>query len=180
MKNRLLTTSIVVCSLFSSASYAFFCPKNFNLIEFGDTLAHVEQQCGAPDKKVIKDTPDNQPQEWSYFLQENSTGPGFKPDTKGTLKTSIAFDATGKSINISVNGVGVGSTNNCGQPVSVGDSRIAVEAACGKPTLITKQDQPAGIPTKPGDITDKQVDITYDSTPPVTLIFEGGKLTGKK
>ena len=93
---------------------------------------------------------------------------------QGTLKTSFTFDANGKAVNISVNGIGVGATTICGNNLQLGDTRDTVKAACGTPTLINKQ---TASPEKPSI---KVVEFTYKSTPPVTLIFENGKLKEKK
>ncbi len=85
--------------------------------------------------------------------------------------------ADGKVMNINVNNIGVASFKNCGTTISLGDTRDQVESACGKPTLINKenQNQPAA-PAKPDDLTNKQVEYTYNSTPAMTLIFLQGKL----
>jgi len=176
---RRIIAATLVTAIYSSASFAFFCPKNFNQINIGDSLATVQQLCGAADAKNVKDAPDNSPQEWNYFMKQQ--GPtGMANAAQGTLKTSFAFDGNGKLVNISINGIGVGSTSNCGSPISLGDSRESVQASCGKPGFINKENQPSSTSSKPDDETNKLVELTYTSSPPVTLIFEGGKLTGKR
>ena len=52
------------------SSYAFFCPNNFNQINYGDTIATVQTQCGKPDKQETKNSKPEGPQEWSYFIPE--------------------------------------------------------------------------------------------------------------
>jgi hypothetical protein len=179
MKYRLILSTTLTCALFSSMSYGFFCPKNFNVINFGDTLATVQQQCGSPDSKLVTDAPDNEPQEWNYFLSQPSSV-GIASAAQGTLKTSMAFDGNGKLINISVNGIGVASINNCGSAISLGDTRDKVEAACGKSSFITKQSQSNNANASKDDESNKAVELTYNSTPPVTLVFVAGKLAAKK
>jgi hypothetical protein len=182
MKIKLIA-ALVAASIISSSSYAFFCPKNFNQINFGDSLAQVEQLCGPADKKVVKDASDNQPQEWNYFIpQQGNNNDLVNPQPAGSLKTSFEFDASGKLVNITVNGAGAGATRNCGSPITLGDSRKMVEAACGKPNRVNKQEAPPSTsnPADPNDTINKQVELIYSSTPPTTLIFEGNKLTAKQ
>lgn len=97
----------------SSLSYAFFCPTNFNQIDYGNTMDQVSQQCGKPDSQDTKDVTQEGPQEWSYFVPQTVSTTALSP-MQGTLKTQITFDASGSAINISVNGIGVGSTTICG------------------------------------------------------------------
>ncbi len=172
-------SSVIILSLCSANSYAFFCPKNFNQINMGDSIATVQQLCGAADSKTVKDAPDNSPQEWNYFVSQQGMNT-ISNKAQGTLKTSFAFDGTGKLVNISVNGIGVASTSNCGSPVSLGDSRQSVQSACGKPSFVNKDNPTSNSSSNPEDESNKLVELTYSSTPPVTLIFEGGKLTGKR
>lgn len=179
MKKKLLTFILVTTPFISCTSYAFFCPNNFNQIDFGDSIAQVEQQCGKADATTESEAPDNSPQEWNYYLQQ-STSIGTMPQAQqaeGSLKTSFAFDGQGKLINISINGVGVASTSNCGSPVSLGDSRKSVESACGKPTFVNKQTPTSN---SQGDEKDKQVEMTYKGSPTVTLIFRDGRLVEKR
>lgn len=184
LRYALLTTALM--AVYAANSYAFFCPKNFNQIEFGDSMASVLQACGAADSKVVKDAPDNTPQEWSYFVAQQSRGT-MSNAAQGTIKTSFAFDGNGKLININVNGIGVATTSNCGSPVVLGDTRQTVQAACGKPSFVNQENQPtsginanANSKTEEVDESTKLVELTYSSTPPITLIFEGGRLTGKR
>lgn len=170
-------------TLISSGSHAFFCPKNFNNINFGDSLTDVQAACGPADKIVLKDAPDTSPQEWNYYLRQPSTVTTGN-QSPGTLKTSFAFDASGNLVNISIGGISTSATSNCRSKVSLGDSRESVEEACGKSTMINKQTSyDAGTTASSGkenDESNKQAELTYHSTPPVTLIFVRGKLTDKK
>ncbi len=170
----LLTSSL----LFSTTTFAFLCPKNFNQIDFGYSVAQVEELCGAPDKKEVTDAPDTSPQEWVYFLPQS----GFanpNGNAMGTLRTSIALDGEGKVMNITINNISVSSMTNCGTAVSIGDSRQTVESACGKPGVVNKS-TPTASSGQPADDANKQIEMTYNSTPPVTLIFIKGKLTDKR
>lgn len=173
-----IISAVLVSSLCSTVSYSMFCPGNFNIINIGDSIATVEKLCGAPASKDVKDAPDNEPQEWAYYLPDRSSNLMVPTKAQGTLKTTIAFDADGNIINISVNNVGVASTNNCGQQISMGMDRKTVENVCGKPSQITKQNQnqqPAA-PADPNDMSNKMVTYTYTTTPPVKLVFIRGKL----
>jgi hypothetical protein len=171
MKKTFIT--LVTTSLYTASSYAFFCPTNFNQINIGDSIQTVEQQCGAPAKTEKADAPDNQPQEWNYYLQQpmNVNTMPQAEQAMGSIKTSFAFDGEGKLINITVNGVGVAGTTACGSKISLGDSRKSVESSCGKPSIISKQSS-TGTP----NVVEKQIENTYSSSPPVTLIFRDGKL----
>ncbi len=153
----------------SLPSFAFFCPTNFNQIEMGMTLDQVSSTCGKPTsiKEVTKEN-DNVPQEWVYFVPQ-SVGVSAFQQTQGTLKTSIAFDADGKAVNISVNGLGVGSSTICGgQQIQLGDTRDTIGKACGDPGFKNKAEN-NNPPTK-------ETHVTYDTNPPMTLIFRNGLL----
>lgn len=150
-------------------TFAFFCPTNFKQIEMGMTLDQVSSTCGKPTsiKEVTKEN-DNVPQEWVYFVPQNVGVSAFQ-QTQGTLKTSVAFDADGKAVNISVNGLGVGSSTICGgQQIQLGDSRDTIAKACGDPSFKNKAEN-NNPPTK-------ETHVTYDSNPPMTLIFRNGLL----
>lgn len=160
-------------------SFAFFCPTNFNQIEMGMNIAQVTQICGKPaaQKESLKKN-ENIPQEWTYYVPQTVVMTNSQP-ANGTLKTTMAFDSSGKAINISVNGVGVGSTTICGNTISLGDSRDSIKASCGEPALNNKQDQ--GLDSAgSGPPPTKIVEFTYTSTPPAVLIFENGVLTDRR
>lgn len=173
-KAQLALISIALCP---SLSFAFFCPTNFNQIDYGYTADQIIQQCGAPSKQETKKVEPNVPQEWSYYIPQTVATNAMKPE-QGTLKTQMSFDSTGKVINISVNGLGVGSTTICGnQLIQLGDNSDRVKAACGTPSIVTKQDASlAASSQQPKEITE----FTYATNPPVKFIFENGKLTQKQ
>src|SRR5690606_3368063 len=87
-------------------SYAFFCPTNFNQINFGNTQAQVEQLCGTPAKQETKDVAIEPPtpQEWSYYIPRTYILSATN-QSQMSLKTQFTFDKDGKVINISVNGL---------------------------------------------------------------------------
>lgn len=158
-----------------ATAFAFFCPTNFSQIEAGNTIAQVKQLCGNPDKETSIEKEPKVPQEWSYFIPQ-MVSTQTSSQMPGTLKTSITFDQNGNAINISVNGIGVGASTICGNTIQLGDTQDSIKSTCGKPTFINKQeaenanDQPKIIVTE----------FIYNTTPRVVLIFENGKLTGKK
>jgi hypothetical protein len=170
-----LSKTLVLFLISPSLSYAFFCPTNFNQIDFGNSTEQVQNQCGKPDKEEKKEQEPPVPQEWSYYIPQtvamNST-----QEAQGTLKTTVTFDKDDKAINISVNGLGVGETQICGQAIQLGNSKQAVETACGKPSFISKQPPVDGQPAA----TKKIVIYTYQSTPPQKLTFEDGILVSKE
>src|SRR3990167_9584669 len=134
---------ILILLLFTTKSFAIFCPTNFTQINYGDTIDQVIQQCGQPDsQKESTQTNDNAPQEWNYYISQTVSMNALQPSTTGTLKTTVTFDNNGKAINISVNGIGVGSSAICGQQIQLGDTRDNVKAACGKPAFINKEVNP--------------------------------------
>lgn len=178
MNPKFLLSTLITSLILPSIGFAFFCPTNFNQIEFGMTIEQVTELCGKPvsQKDLVKPN-ENIPQEWTYYIPQ-AVGMSSMQQKQGTLKTSVSFDDKGKAINISVNGIGVGASTICGSNVQLGDSRETIETACGKPNFINKQsadvssDQPKEI---------KVVEFNYSTAnPPAILIFEDGKLTEKK
>lgn len=168
---------------FSFAS--FFCPTNFSQIDMGATMDQVIQTCGAPDTKEAKEVKKEGPQEWTYYITQTVATTTMTP-SQGTLKTQVTFDKSGKLINISVNGIGVGATNICGvNSIQLGDTRETVKKACGDPSFVNKQqnnppaESDSGT-TLPQQKPDQMTTFTYNSTPPVKLIFINGILTDKE
>lgn len=172
---------VILTSLFiPNISFALFCPKNFNVIAMGDNIADVRQKCGAPDTDMKKEVEKEGPQEWSYFLPQTvATGTSYQ--STGTLKVTIAFDKSNRAININVNGIGVGESTICGNPIKLDDSRETVKAACGKPAMVNKNindgDQSSATPA---DNKDTIEEYQYLSNPPVVLVFTNGVLTGTR
>lgn len=169
MKCKLLV--LVLSALFFSPAWAdMFCPNNFNSVNVGDSLDAVITACGKPDSKTTNNKKAAQPQEWGYYIATD-------PNKPGTMKLTIAFDATGNAINISVNGSGMPQTKLCANgQIQLGDNQAAVEAACGKPTFVnqTLEAQKAEVPET------EIVELTYSGTPSVTFVFENGKLMQRK
>lgn len=170
----LMLTSLLTPTL----SYAFFCPNNFNQINFGDDIEMVRLKCGAPDKEEKKTEEPNVPQEWSYYIPQTVSMGGGNQQESGTLKTSITFDKEGKALNISVNGLGVGSSTICGSNIALGNTREEIKQACGAPAFVNmqKSSSDAGIDDQPK----KVVIFTYLASQPTTLTFENGLLVKKE
>lgn len=170
--------ALTILFLTPKISLAFFCPTNFNQIDFGLTPDQVMQTCGKPDdKKEFTKANENIPQEWSYFVPQTLLLKNNTQQAQGTYKMTVAFNEQGNVINISINGIGVGSTPLC-NGVQLGDTKDRVKASCGEPGFITKQ----AAPNNPTDQQDTKIlEFTYSSVnPPITLIFENGKLADKK
>lgn len=173
MKKFIALVSITLPSL----SFALFCPGNYNIINEGMTLEQVTSICGKPDSQVdsVKKN-DNIPQEWTYPIPQTVNMGGTSQTAMGTLKTSIMFDDKGKVNNISVNGIGVGSTTICGTTIQLNDDKEQVKSACGSPSIVNKSTGDASNPLPPDT---KVTEVSY-TNPPMTLIFENGKLVGNK
>ena len=169
MLNKLIWSTILL--LTTQQSYAFFCPTNFNQIDAGNTIAQVTALCGEPEKKEEKTLEPFLPQEWVYYVPQTVSANSLQ-QVQGTLKVSFSFDKDKKSINISVNGLGVGATSVCGPNLELGDDPDKVKAACGDPTFINKQEQTADQAKK----EDMKTTTFIYSNPPAKLIFENGKL----
>lgn len=180
IKNKV---NIFIFSLFfPSISAAFFCPTNFNQIYVGDSIDQVRKQCGKPMVEETKEKEAEGPQEWSYFIPQtvvNTVTTTSLQPLQGTLKTQISFDKSGKAINISVNGIGVGSTTICAnKTIQLGDTRDTIKNACGEPSFINKQNNPdatGSMGSQPPQVS-KITTFTYEKA---TLKFVNGKLVDR-
>lgn len=171
MKKSFIFSLLILPSL----ANAFFCPNNFSQIDFGDNIESVRSIC-KPDKEESKDIQPLTPQEWSYYIPQ-TVAMSANEQTTGTMKTSVAFDKDGKVINLTVNGIGVGSSEICGSTVNLGDSMETIKAACGEPAFINKQQPSPESAAKP----EKMIIFIYNNTnPPVKLIFLGNALVRKE
>lgn len=168
MKKLLLGITSVLCS---TQAIAMFCPSGFNQMNFGDSIQQIMQQCGTPEtQKTYRMADTHQPQEWNYYVKMDPTQPA-------SVKMIVAFDGNKKVINITVNAQSLASTSLCGRTVSVGDVDKSVKAACGDPAFINQNKTSGDASNAP------QTEITefkYNTTPPITLIFENGKLKERK
>ena len=177
MKNTLtycVVSSMMVIGM--TNAFAFFCPRNFQLIQVGDSINTVRQKCGNPDQETTQQEQEPIPQEWSYFITQSvsTTGNDTAP---GSVKVTMVFDTQGRAINLNVNGIGVGASNICGGAIQLGDTMAMIKAHCGTPTFIfTSTSQGAAQQPPAHTITL----FTYHSTPTVTLRFKDGLLTGKQ
>lgn len=176
MRQLILATMLCSTLTLPALGYAFMCPSTFNQVEIGDSITDVEAACGQPSSKAEKDGPDNSPQTWTYYLPSPGKSNMMFSGAAGTLKTIISFDGSGNVMNILVNDISVGSIDNCNGLVSVGDSKESVQDSCGKPGFINKQDTGGG---SSGQAPNKVTEYTYNSNPPVVLVFSGGKLISK-
>lgn len=167
MKKALSVT--IAAFIFTHPAYAFFCPTNYNQINEGDSIEQVEQQCGKPDAKKSYKAEPNAPQEWDYFIK-------LDPTSQATVKMAIVFD-NNQVMNINSNSASLTTTQMCGTTIQIGDSPETIEAACGKPAFINKGGQKG---TEDASAAITMTEITYNSALSMTLIFENGKLKGKK
>jgi hypothetical protein len=173
---RNLTWALALSFIIPNVSFALFCPKNFNVIQIGDSIDSVTAQCGKPDTETKKEVEKQGPQEWTYFMPQTvATNTSYQ--TTGTLKVSIAFDKNDKAININVNGIGVGESTICGLPINLDNSREQIKKACGKPAVVTKSSDDD---SSTGNDKDVLVEYQYLSSPPVVLMFKNGVLTGSR
>lgn len=172
MKRLLLILSLPL------SAQAFFCPNNFNQIEFGMSIEQVERQCGKPDNTVTQVMEPEGPQEWNYYVPQ-TVGAGGAVPVQGTMKVQFVFNSEGKVVNMSVNGIGVGATAVCGKTIQLGDARETIKGSCGSPSFINKStgDSPFLGPTPPKKAI---TTFTYGTNPPANLVFENGILTSKQ
>jgi len=160
--------------LIAPASFAWFCPGNFNVIQEGDPIEKVKKQCGTPSaEKTTEEEPDV-PQEWQYYVAVNQPYQAtYTPSTNApaiaTIKMSVTF-IQGKAINISVENQSLTSTSLCGPTISTGDGYASITRACGKPIFIQKQQGSENI--KGNMITE----FTYPTGRPNLLVFFNGRL----
>lgn len=177
---RPILTTLLLLPL---TSYAFFCPTNFQQINYGYSPEKVLEICGRPDKQESSEIKPEGPQEWNYYKAQPSQNPmatntaiqTSNTNQGGTIKAQMAFDSQSKLVNINVNGVTAAITTLCGVPIQLGDTREKVKAACGDPSIVHKSDATQNLPTK------KVIIFRYQSTtPPVTLTFEDGKLAKRE
>lgn len=167
-----------VTTCLPTVGFAFFCPTNFNQIELGNTNDQVIQACGKPDKVTERKDPPKVPQEWTYFIPQ-TVATASNTAAQGTLKTSVTFDASGKAINISVNGIGVGNSTICGgNMIQLGDTLDSIKTNCGTPSFINKQEIDVATGRAPPENT--VTEFTYNTNPPITLVFTNGQLTERK
>lgn len=163
MKPFILLMSVL---LYSHSVFALFCPNNFNIINIGDSIDKVKQQCGDPAEETSKQVKAPTPQQWDYYLQPQANF--------ASMKASIVF-RDDKVINISINGAGISKSNICNKPVQTGDTMKQVKEACGDPYFITES-SPASDAAPPKEMTE----WLYNSTPATTLVFENGALIDRK
>lgn len=170
---------LIALSLYSASSFAFFCPTNFNQINIGDSLDQVTQLCGKPLQQTTTATEEKVPQQWEYYLPQ--PGGSFATQSQGTTKMIVTFDPNGSVLNITMNGLGIGATPLCGgNIIRIGDNMEAVKRACGAPGFINKQQTAATNTSTTPDPQNQTVTLIYSGNPPVTLVFQGGKLIEKK
>lgn len=153
-------------------AFAFFCPTNFQDIQMGDTKETVLQKCGQPASQKEVAAPDTGPQEWIFNVTPTTAVSGQGSVNKGSVRMSVMLQDN-KILNIFANGMSMPSTTICGTSISVGTTADQLKAACGMPTMVNK-----GTPS--GNAPAPSIEMLYNSRPPVTLIFQDGKLTGKK
>jgi len=171
-----IQTVLMITTMLPSITFALFCPTNYNIINEGMSVDQVIIACGKPDSMTesIKKN-DNIPQQWSYLIPQTVNMGGTSQTAQGTLQTSVTFDDKGKAVNISVNGIGVGSTTICGgSTVQLGDDKDKVKSACGNPAFINK----SSTETEPDT---KVTELKYNSgNPAMILVFENGKFVESK
>jgi hypothetical protein len=162
----MLKKYIAISLLFvTTHAFAWFCPNNFNLIQAGDSLDRIKQQCGKPLSEKSSKTDAKTPQEWGYYVPMAQAG-------SATMKMTLALNQSGIVTNISLGSVSLSSTSICGGTISVGSTMEEVKAACGPPPFINK-----------GQGGDKPVtvnELIYGGPPPNMLVFENGILTERR
>jgi len=169
LKKILLTTGMLITA---SSAHAFFCPTNLQMINFGDSIEQVTQQCGKPNtEKKIQPNPDDATQEWVFNKSD------------GTAQVRMMFTKQ-QITSITQNGMPIASTNACGSAIGLNETMDNVKRLCPAPTLInggnSNNPQPTNAADDSKDFSTGTVELGYNSSPAVTLVFIDGKLVAKK
>jgi hypothetical protein len=183
------SVSVICLLLFSTTSFAMFCPSNFKNIDIGDSLEQVLELCGPPTtQKTYKQNATSSAEEWTYYKRVNPLDQSTAKmvvviQNDQVININIADDSavsnevcqstiTGSKFaqsvcNSTLNSQhNVGSTQICGAPIQIGDHAQTVETACGKAVAVTAYQQPDQPP--PTEI----VELDYDGPPKAALLFE--------
>ncbi len=155
IRTILLSSSALAALLLSQSAWAYYCsgPQGSGYINIGDSMAQVQQACGAPTAQHNEKAPGTSnvttTQIWTYMSYTTteplttSTGLG-RPNVQvdeGDGPNMVVTIQGGKVTNIAESGQNTQSTNQCGRPVSVGSSQAQVLQACGQPTNMNTQQQ---------------------------------------
>lgn len=164
--------------VFSQASFAanYYCPNTSRYISTGQTAEVVEQNCGAPTKKINSEKQAQKTvkiQQWFYnFTSGPDPKTNNRPDTVFTIQD-------GKVTGITLNNQPVDSTAVCdGKTIlKIGDSGKQVKAICKGPGFTN-----VGEKTQAGKKSKimQWIYIYGPYQPQVILEFEEGKLTSIK
>ena len=159
---------LIFCVLFSGFSFAsVLCPKTFNYINTGMTLAEVKQACGQPDNisKTNKE----------IFGEEPVTIAVYHPTNLGVSSPELTMElSNGKISSMKVGGTDVASTNVCGERITSQSSYDNILIACGEPSYT---DQATRRVSKGTAEVQVWTYVPNEFQPPVTFEFENGVLT---
>ncbi len=127
-----LTIFILSAPLQSSAEL-FMCPNTYKYIETGDSIAKVQQQCGAPTSKVTRDQQVKKKVNVEHLFYH--TGNGYR----NLSVTATVTVKDGKVTSINLGSANTQGSDFCeGGPIAVGDSAIAVQNNCGTPAFTNR------------------------------------------
>ncbi len=186
----------LLLSFTATSAFAIFCPSNFSVINYGDSLSSVMQACGAPASQTSYVKPDVVSQLWTFYVPLGSgsraTGAMKVVINEGSVVniTIPTLQHVCDNLNMPGNPPGtkyneancptieipksVTSTTRCGGLISLGDASSRVQAVCGNPVVSNVQPD-ASHPTT------RVIEYYYNNAaPPNTLIFENGVLTGRR
>lgn len=179
---------------------AYYCSTGAGngYINLGDTIAQVQQACGAPTQTQQSEVRQQQTSKVEYWLYQNNEAqashqspvatlsqPVGDQPTLGNLQVStqsqgpnVVFKVENKTISgISRDGINTNIYSACssGTSVQVGGSIEQLIASCGQPSFINTQDSNTSVSVTPTMVTT----WTYDLggyTAPLVLQFTDGKL----
>lgn len=176
---------LLLSILFSTTTYAIFCPTNFTNIELGDSLQSVISQCGKPSAFNEYKSNGITALQWSFLIRPFDSNKGLKKlkvvfvanQVKNiTIEDEVDCQLGDPACQTSQNLENVYSTQACGFPIKVGDTQQVVQVACGKPIMQqqVQLDDPSNTSTL------KMAAALYEGPPRVLLIFENNVLRERR
>lgn len=153
----------------------FLCPTTNEYVETGTTLGQVLIACGQPTK-VVESKNQSGPQQVTQLTYQRTVVKQNRLVANNMQQYQLDFQvADNKIIGILVNGQAVQATSCQNGSLKVGDVGSKILSQCGQPFLITR--------TMADVKTPQTTEIIYQTNsylPPVTFIFQDGRLVGQK
>ncbi len=121
---------IILLCFAGSLSYAsVLCPKTFNYIDLGMTIAQVKQACGPPNK-ITKS-------ERQIFAEEPVTIAVYHSSNLSVSNPTLTIEyARNKIISMKLGGAEISSTTVCGERISTATDYGTILIVCGEPSFM--------------------------------------------